>query len=146
MPPKKKKSDILDAVITKAVKESIKADKVKQKIKINKIPENDHLSIVQEPKAEKVNGSFLEELKSERISGTPMTHEITMLLLDRCLDTIKLINKIGNSHYTFEVPYIVFGYPEFNVNEITLMVNTELKKKGLKTMYLEPNRIYISWT
>ena len=91
--------------------------------------------------------SFLDELEKDRESSkfTKIYSEITNNIVDSCVSNIKSLNKLGKTEYTFEIPYILVGYPLYDISEVSLSVNKYLKKKGLKTIFIEPNKIYITW-
>ena len=88
--------------------------------------------------------NLINELKKTRQSNDISKH-ITYKLVENCLNTIKLINKNGVTSYIYEIPPFLVGFPCYDMILSTDLVNTSLKKKGFKTIYIKPNKIFIKW-
>tara|TARA_Y100000590_G_C15563558_1_gene955722 strand:- start:27 stop:323 length:297 start_codon:yes stop_codon:yes gene_type:complete len=63
-----------------------------------------------------------------------------------CTKTIILY--VNNNKYEciYTIPYIIFGLPKYNIEEVALFIINKLKKQGIKIIFfLYPNIIYINW-
>ena len=63
----------------------------------------------------------------------------------------KVVNKISNLaknsqlKMLFNVPRYVFGYPAYNISDITEYINNKLTSDGFCTLVVGPDKIFISW-
>lgn len=89
--------------------------------------------------------NLIKDLKKERGYTLDQTKDIHKTLTDKCIDTVKILNGNGLTEYLYETPMMIFGYPIFDVVELSILVNKSLKKKGFKTFFVKPNKIFISW-
>lgn len=89
--------------------------------------------------------SFIQELKKDRQQTNQYKKDIVHRLLEKCRKDIKIFNSMNKTNYTFECPMFLTGFPTYDVKEITLELNKELKKIGLSTTYKIPDTIFISW-
>lgn len=89
--------------------------------------------------------SELYQLKNKKDKIKTNTFNV---LLEKCHAKIKNIAKHGGMNVFFEVPYILVGYPLYDINDsIEYLVNA-LRKNGLMVQILpKPNQntLYISW-
>ena len=63
-----------------------------------------------------------------------------------CSKTIGLY--ITNNKYEciYTIPYIIFGLPKYNIDDVALYVIKKLKKQGMPIVFfIYPNIIYINW-
>lgn len=93
----------------------------------------------------KNNTSFIQELQHDRQPLINQNHEIVDNILQLCIKHIKMLNSTGYTNIIYEVPSFLLGYPLYKISDISILVNKKLKKMGMKTLYTEPNKIYISW-
>lgn len=91
------------------------------------------------------NNDFLNELEEERKPLNEQNNEILECIVEKCIKNIKSINCIGKTDCVFEIPCFIIGYPLFNIQDIIKPFRKKLKSKGLKTLHLESNKIFISW-
>ena len=89
--------------------------------------------------------SIIDTLKKERVNDDTTIDKLIVDLYTGCLKMVKLKNKWGKTDMTYEVPIIHIGYPLYPADIVVLKLNMYLKKKGFKTMYYPPNKIYIKW-
>jgi hypothetical protein len=87
---------------------------------------------------------FLQELKKKRDSSD-QTKNIIKFMVENCIKNIRLVNSNNVTQYLYEVPSFLLGYPLYDIQDIATNVNSQLKKKGLKTIYTSPNKIYVTW-
>lgn len=70
-------------------------------------------------------------------------------LYTRCRNRIKLTSDAGELICLFEIPEFLFGsgYPIINVESCATYIINKLKiaNKNIKTMFIEPNIIFIDW-
>lgn len=93
----------------------------------------------------KEKNNFLNELKQQRETITKQDQEIVDHIFQTCLNHVKFLNINGNNECIYEVPFMVIGYPLYDIIEITRKISKKLKKTGLTVVYLQHNKIYISW-
>lgn len=70
------------------------------------------------------------------------------IIIEKCHAKIKTIASQGGMNIFFEIPYVMIGYPLYNINECIDYVVNALKNNGLLVQILpQPNQniIYISW-
>jgi hypothetical protein len=88
---------------------------------------------------------IIDELTKEREKKDYILDRLIIDLYKKCIKEIKFENKAGLTSMSFEVPMFLMGYPLYDQEEVTLLLNKMLKKKGFKTIFYEPCRIQISW-
>lgn len=69
-------------------------------------------------------------------------------ILEKCHAKIKTIASQGGMNIFYEIPYIMIGYPLYNINECIEYIVDALRKNGLLVQILSHpnnNTIYISW-
>lgn len=89
--------------------------------------------------------SIIDELRKERKYDITNDKVLVEKLYNECLKLIKFKNKFNFTHMTYEVPAMLPGFPLYNVEKISYLLSKYLKKKGFKTTYVFPNKIYIKW-
>ncbi len=70
------------------------------------------------------------------------------VIIEKCHSKIKHIASQGGMNIFFEIPYIMLGYPLYNINECIDYVVEALRNNGLLVQILpQPNNntLYISW-
>ena len=88
---------------------------------------------------------FLEELKQERYQLKEKEIEIYEKVLLICLNQIRFVNSSGRTNCSFDIPFIVAGYPLFDIAACGLYITKKLKRKSLKATFVAPKAIIISW-
>ena len=70
-------------------------------------------------------------------------------IFTRCVNTIRLTSNAGELICLFEIPNFVFGssYPLINIESCANYVMNKLKlaNTNIKTLFIEPNLIFIDW-
>lgn len=89
--------------------------------------------------------SFINELQDNRKYVDTQNNSIIIKIVDICKNIIKQANSLRLTTSIFEVPSFIIGEPLYDIIIISTGVNNELKKLGLKTIFLKPNKIYIKW-
>ena len=89
--------------------------------------------------------SFIDELKQDRNIIKDNTLKIRDYLIENCIKNIKIINASGGTSYLYEIPSFIIGYPVYNIEKITKLINKKLKEMKLTTILSNINTIYISW-
>lgn len=89
--------------------------------------------------------NFINELQKDRNFIISQNNDILTHITENCIKHIKIINSSGNTSCVYEVPLFLYGYPLYDVRIISKAVNNKIKKMGLKSLYHDPNKIYISW-
>lgn len=87
----------------------------------------------------------LYSMKNKKEKIKTMTFDI---ILEKCHSKIKSIASQGGMNIFFEIPYLMIGYPLYNINDCVNYIVDELRKNGLMVQILpkpNENTIYISW-
>lgn len=70
------------------------------------------------------------------------------VIIKKCHEKIKNIASQGGMNIFYEIPYIMIGYPLYNINECREYVVDALRKNGFLVQILphpNNNTVYISW-
>ncbi len=70
------------------------------------------------------------------------------IILEQCHKKIKTIASQGGLSVFFEIPFVMLGYPLYDINECIEYIVEALRKNGLLVQVLSNpnfNTIYISW-
>ena len=70
------------------------------------------------------------------------------IILEKCHLKIKHIASQGGMNVFYEIPFVMIGYPLYNINECVEYIVENLRKNGLLVQILphpNSNTIYISW-
>jgi hypothetical protein len=70
------------------------------------------------------------------------------VILNKCHTKIKMIAGQGGMNIFFEVPYVLLGYPLYNITECVEYIVDAIRKNGMLVQilpYPNSNTIYISW-
>jgi hypothetical protein len=89
--------------------------------------------------------SELYEMKNKKDKIKISTFNV---ILTKCHEKIKKIAGQGGMNIFFEIPYVMIGYPLYNIDDCIEYITNALKKNGLLVQILpKPNHntIYISW-
>lgn len=89
--------------------------------------------------------SELYSMKNKKDQTKTRTFDV---IIDKCHNKIKLIASQGGMNLFFEIPYVMIGYPLYNIKECVDYVVEALRKNGLFVQVLShpnDNTIYISW-
>jgi hypothetical protein len=89
--------------------------------------------------------SIIKELKKKRNFIDEQNSQIINKLTEDCIKTIKAVNGNGMTKYLYIIPFMIPGFPIYDINRISPYVNNKLKKKGFKTFFTKPNKILVSW-
>lgn len=74
--------------------------------------------------------------------------DIFNVILNKCHAKIKSIAGQGGMNIFYEIPYVLLGYPLYNINECIEYIVEALRKNGMLVQilpYPNHNTIYISW-
>lgn len=87
----------------------------------------------------------LYDMKNKKDKVKTATFDI---IIEKCHSKIKHIASQGGMNVFYEIPYVMVGYPLYNIDECIEYVMESLRKNGLLVQILPPpnnNTIYISW-
>lgn len=90
----------------------------------------------------------ISELYSMKTKKDKVKYDTFNVVLGKCHSKIKHIAAQGGLNIFFEIPYILLGYPLYQMYECQEYVVEALRKNGLLVQILPqptPNTIYISW-
>lgn len=65
-------------------------------------------------------------------------------VLKECYMKLRMKNKQGQKCMMYKVPAIVFGYPLYDINELTTFIVRKLQKGGF-VVYMNQGGLLISW-
>tara|TARA_B100000768_G_scaffold159538_1_gene158643 strand:+ start:1265 stop:1633 length:369 start_codon:yes stop_codon:yes gene_type:complete len=66
-------------------------------------------------------------------------------ILRKMSDKIRHLSKHGELRCVYTVPSYIFGFPTYNVAEITTYLFTILKNEGFCVVLLGDDKIFVSW-
>lgn len=66
-------------------------------------------------------------------------------MINKLSEKIKHLAKHGELRCVYSVPNYTFGYPKYNVEEITTYIYVYLKNQGFCAVLLGNDKIFISW-
>lgn len=66
-------------------------------------------------------------------------------ILKKMSDKIRHLSKHGELRCVYTVPSYTFGFPAYNVAEITTFLFTVLKNEGFCVVLLSDDKIFVSW-
>lgn len=92
----------------------------------------------------KRNLNFIHSLKEKRSRGNNES-EVVEIALKGCLGMIEAVNEINKTSIMYSCPSIIGHHIGYDITNITLELNKELRIRGFKTKYIKPNHIHISW-
>lgn len=72
-------------------------------------------------------------------------NELRQDILNKMTDKISHLAKHGEMRCIYTVPSYVFGFPKYNVAEITAYIYYTFKKEGFCTVLLGNDKLFISW-
>lgn len=61
-----------------------------------------------------------------------------------CINKINMANNLNKTEVIYDVPEVLFGYSNYNINECILYITNKLKESRFDTIILGKS-IYISW-
>lgn len=92
-----------------------------------------------------INISELYAMKNKKEKIKTNTFNI---IIEKCHNKIKTIAAQGGMNIFFEIPYIMLGYPLYDINQCIEYVVESLQNNGLLVQILphpNQNTLYISW-
>ena len=88
----------------------------------------------------------IEKLQMERFKKDIYKKEMFKIVLDRCIEKIIYTNRFTQKTYVnFEVPKVLIGKPNYDLNSCVIYMRSELHKKQYMTEFIEPNILYVDW-
>ena len=88
---------------------------------------------------------LLDELNEGRAFINNQTTVVVDIITENVIKTVKLVNSNGIRYHLYEVPFFLVGHPLYEITKVSINVNKNIKKLGLKSVYLKPNKLYVSW-
>jgi len=89
--------------------------------------------------------SELYQLKNKKDKIKTNTYNV---ILEKCHSKIKRIAEHGGMNIFFQVPFVMIGYPLYDINDCIDYIVKALRKNGLLVQIMSKpnnNTIYISW-
>ena len=59
--------------------------------------------------------------------------------------TILFYASINKTECIYIIPYIIFGYPKYDIKKVSKYIITKIKKKNIFIILIQPNILYINW-
>lgn len=90
----------------------------------------------------------ISELYSMKTKKDKIKIETFNVILGKCHSKIKTIAGQGGMNIFFEIPFVLLGFPLYDINECIEYIVDALRKNGLLVQILPHpnyNTIYISW-
>jgi len=89
--------------------------------------------------------SALKDVINLQKRQTARYNELRQDIVNKITDKISHLAKHGEMRCIYTVPNYTFGYPRYNVAEITAYIYYLFKKEGFCTVLLGNDKIFISW-
>jgi hypothetical protein len=86
---------------------------------------------------------IMDDLQKER-KVEDFTYNVAEHLYEMVIKTIKYNNKIGKRDIIYRVPLLTIGFPIYDVNTVTRIINGMLREDGFKTL-VNGTRISVKW-
>lgn len=90
----------------------------------------------------------LSELYSLKSKKDKVKHNTFNIIIQKIHNKIKMTASQGGMNIFYEIPYLLIGYPLYNINDCIEYILEALKKNGFLVQTLphpNNNTIYISW-
>ena len=71
--------------------------------------------------------------------------ELKKIILNKITDKISHLSKHGEMKCIYTVPSYIFGFPKYDVVDITVYLYNILKKEGFCTFAICSDKLFISW-
>jgi len=89
------------------------------------------------------NLKIISDLKKKK---DKIKSETNNTIFKLCSKTIVLYVTNNKSECIYTIPYIIFGLPKYNIDDVALYVIKKLKKQGIPIVFfIYPNILYINW-
>ncbi len=66
-------------------------------------------------------------------------------ILCKLSERINTLSKNGQLKFIYNVPYFLFGFPIYNIEDLTLFILQSLIKEGYCAIKVDESKIFISW-
>jgi len=67
------------------------------------------------------------------------------IILNKLAEKINNLSKNGQLKFIYNVPSYIFGFPRYNLEDITPFILQKLIKEGYCAFKIDSSRIFISW-
>tara|TARA_B100000575_G_scaffold268513_2_gene247488 strand:- start:947 stop:1231 length:285 start_codon:yes stop_codon:yes gene_type:complete len=85
---------------------------------------------------------LIKDLKNKKKT---INKEIYRYLYDLTKKTILLYLSNNKTECIYTIPYIILGYPKYNINKVSKYIIKKIKKHNILIIFIKPNYLYINW-
>lgn len=85
------------------------------------------------------------ELEERNKNKHNIKKELYTRILSQMCRRIDMFHTLGKKECSLNVPEFVFGYPAYNVSEVTMYMYRQLVRLGYRTSILGEGMMYVSW-
>jgi len=86
------------------------------------------------------------KLRKEAKSKKLFEKECFNKILNMCLNKVDIVSKTGIDKTWFEIPKFLLGYPTYEIGQVAIFLNKELKKLNFNSWMAKENIIVIDWS
>lgn len=72
-------------------------------------------------------------------------NDLKNVVLNKLAEKINNLSKNGQLKFIYNVPPYLFGFPRYNVEDLTSFILQSLIKEGYCAVKIDSSRIFISW-
>ena len=85
---------------------------------------------------------LIKDLKNKKKA---INKEIYRYLYDLTKKTILLYLSNNKKECIYTIPYIILGYPKYNINKVSKYIIKKIQKHNILIIFIKPNYLYINW-
>ena len=71
--------------------------------------------------------------------------EVKKIIINKLAEKISNLSKNGQLKFIYNIPHYVFGFPRYNIDEISEYILQSLIKEGYCAFKVDSSKIFISW-
>jgi hypothetical protein len=86
---------------------------------------------------------IIKDLKNKKYQ---IYKEIYRYLYNLTKKTILFNVSINKTDCTYTIPYIIFGYPKYDIKKVSKYIIKKIIKKNIFIILINPNILYINWS
>jgi hypothetical protein len=88
--------------------------------------------------------SAKELIERNKTKNTVKKETYTKIMTQMCRK-IEVAHTMGKEGTELKIPEFLFGYPMYDMRNVTIFVFRQLKRLGYRTSVLDVGRIYVAW-
>lgn len=85
------------------------------------------------------------DLEERNKAKRSVRKELYTRILTQICRKIDMNHALGNSQCVVQIPEYMFGFPTFDMSQITLYMHRQLVNLGYRTSIMNPGIMYVAW-